>query len=892
VLPTDAQRGSPSTPTTATSTSDVFLALQRSAGNAAVGSWVGPRGTPRDDEDVFEAAVRNEVECATGFDLSAADISHRSQVADRLGVEALTIGHHIHLGSRVADAGTPHGDHVLAHELAHVVQQSSSESADGFTRPGRADRLEHDAEQIADRSRRATGAEPEIGAGDLQQLPTATTGIAQAYDPRYHRRSLVHGLQDTGFSDEDVGRIYAANWERDMSQAHPALAQAALRWKEVKMAAVNGERPLEPRIEAFDASVDYLLKPEVLLYIKSSEAYGGYRYFEHMDNPGAEPELDPQTAEDEAERQRRVDARALLDADAGGIPRYMADSRDYTKAQLVLAAQTHRAMEFGEGSAAGQVRDAWQRREEELKDLVPHNPDVEIRKVGGFAGIGGHDPGTAVIVQETAHQSAELGAAGPGASYDGERVTPAVPPPEPAPGPAPEAEPPDGAPPAPEPVEFERLPLAGPAFNAEVDRRYWAQFPDRNGQRLDPANPDDQPFIAEWLRIRDQVRLERKETNDARASAAAAETARRAEEARQAAAAEVDRKAREAAGSDAGGRPAGDGPDPGAATPTGPAISPETADHLGRASHALQDFWSHSNFVERCLGIKLQEINPGVELPGGSPSDVDTKLQTSTFSSNDSMHSLAHKVRAVADEIESETALVNRVAGRTTADPDPSEVDVGSEAPVHETAEQPLRLDDARSDPTMQEIEEGVVGSAKRGALRGGLIGAGAGMVFGLPGAFAGAVGGALLGGLFGAQEGVKDEARQVIATPRGVSLLRRLAEGLEEETREGQEKGSHTQIAKDQPGHDAHDPMNALRTLRFEVSQECSVRADREVIGAMRKVLDAPPDRVEAELQQILELMDKLIGAPKGHPYLSMVEAHKERATEMVADLMAARTG
>jgi len=47
----------------------------------------------------------------------------------------------------------------------------------------------------------------------------------------------------------------------------------------------------------------------------------------------------------------------------------------------------------------------------------------------------------------------------------------------------------------------------------------------------------------------------------------------------------------------------------------------------------------------------------------------------------DKLHSLAHKIRAIADEIESEMPLVNRVAGRTTVDPTPDQVHVGSEAP-------------------------------------------------------------------------------------------------------------------------------------------------------------------------------------------------------------------
>ena len=54
-----------------------------------------------------------------------------------------------------------------------------------------------------------------------------------------------------------------------------------------------------------------------------------------------------------------------------------------------------------------------------------------------------------------------------------------------------------------------RHPGEGPAFFAEVDRRFWAQTHYKVGGRLDPHNPADRPYVRIWLRIRDQVRAER-----------------------------------------------------------------------------------------------------------------------------------------------------------------------------------------------------------------------------------------------------------------------------------------------------------------------------------------------------------------------------------------------
>ena len=164
-----------------------------------------------------------------------------------------------------------------------------------------------------------------------------------------------------------------------------------------------------------------------------------------MDNPGADPMLDPTKAKDEKDKLRREAARKDLYADAGGIPRYMADGRDYIKAQLVRAAEAQSGTTLGEDTAAGKARDAWAEREKKLAELVPRDPETPVKGIekGGFLGIGSHeeDPSSQAIADETAMQSKELRSR-PGDDYDGERVTPAVTPapdgaaPAPAPAPA------------------------------------------------------------------------------------------------------------------------------------------------------------------------------------------------------------------------------------------------------------------------------------------------------------------------------------------------------------------------------------------------------------------------------------------------------------------------
>jgi outer membrane protein OmpA-like peptidoglycan-associated protein len=78
---------------------------------------------------------------------------HRGQTADRLAREqralAFTVGHHIAF-SRDADApGTPSGDALLAHELAHTRQQSHSSGAATSLAPGTYRNLETEADGVA-----------------------------------------------------------------------------------------------------------------------------------------------------------------------------------------------------------------------------------------------------------------------------------------------------------------------------------------------------------------------------------------------------------------------------------------------------------------------------------------------------------------------------------------------------------------------------------------------------------------------------------------------------------------------------------------------------------------------------------------------------------------------
>ena len=117
-------------------------AVRRSAN--APGAVVGPEGGAVDDQVAgrirrashggvpLGASTRGTMEAAFGADLGAVrlhDSAESASLNQALGARAFTLGSDIHLGARLSTPFSADDTHLLAHELAHVVQ--------GNTRPVR-----------------------------------------------------------------------------------------------------------------------------------------------------------------------------------------------------------------------------------------------------------------------------------------------------------------------------------------------------------------------------------------------------------------------------------------------------------------------------------------------------------------------------------------------------------------------------------------------------------------------------------------------------------------------------------------------------------------------------------------------------------------------------------
>lgn len=157
-------------------------AVQAQIAPASQGNGGSPSGSPVD------ASIRGRVEQATGADLGGVRIhtgADSSEAAASVGARAYAGGQDVHFGAGEYRPGTPGGDHLIAHELVHTIQQAGSAPSRqdklAVSEPG--DHAEVEADRIAsavvDGSPRPGSLVPSsapaaIQRAPLDQEPTAT----------------------------------------------------------------------------------------------------------------------------------------------------------------------------------------------------------------------------------------------------------------------------------------------------------------------------------------------------------------------------------------------------------------------------------------------------------------------------------------------------------------------------------------------------------------------------------------------------------------------------------------------------------------------------------------------------------------------------------------------
>lgn len=134
--------------------------------------------------DPLPAAVRTRAEASLGVDLGGVRVHTGDDAAaraDAVGALAYAQGQDIHFARGHYAPGTPAGDHLLAHELAHTVQQragAAPQHRDAISQPG--DALEREADAAADAI--VAGRRFAVSAGSapdapIQRVPRPTTAL-------------------------------------------------------------------------------------------------------------------------------------------------------------------------------------------------------------------------------------------------------------------------------------------------------------------------------------------------------------------------------------------------------------------------------------------------------------------------------------------------------------------------------------------------------------------------------------------------------------------------------------------------------------------------------------------------------------------------------------------
>lgn len=127
-------------------------AVQRELSSA--GSGDGARGIDAvaagaSGGEPLEPATRKVMESRFGHDFGSVRVhanAWAARTAAEMNARAFTVGSHIVFGSSAYAPNTPRGRHLLAHELAHVVQQAGAPAGNDDLQRGRVgDKFEHEA---------------------------------------------------------------------------------------------------------------------------------------------------------------------------------------------------------------------------------------------------------------------------------------------------------------------------------------------------------------------------------------------------------------------------------------------------------------------------------------------------------------------------------------------------------------------------------------------------------------------------------------------------------------------------------------------------------------------------------------------------------------------------
>ena len=171
--------------------------------------------------------LQRKFESSLGADLSSVRVHTGNSSAtanDAVGAKAYTMGNDIHFGAGNYDPSSADGEHLLAHEVAHTVQQGGGAQRMQFklavSSPG--DAMEHEADRAADAM--VSGAHAAVtSAGGLARKPTVPSPLGGAYtmDP------LGLPKKGTPVGDVDDPKNFPASMSSDSKEFSDMAAAVA-----------------------------------------------------------------------------------------------------------------------------------------------------------------------------------------------------------------------------------------------------------------------------------------------------------------------------------------------------------------------------------------------------------------------------------------------------------------------------------------------------------------------------------------------------------------------------------------------------------------------------------------------------------------------------------------
>ncbi len=347
---------------------------------------------------VLPAQLRDRFESSLGADLSSVRIHSGDASAEAsaaVGARAYTIGNDIHFGAGHYQPDDPFGMHLIAHEVAHTQQQAGG--------PGhRQHKLEVSTPADAAEVEADRAADAMVAGRPISVSAASPSATVSRFSQEHHETATVDALHGT-FSQEEVGAIYASNWERDFSQSVPEIANAVIAWQAVKNNMRETGNP-GSAAGAFQDAASQLVNIDLLKFAKANASLGGYQPWEHLDKPDT--------------KEKVVDADQRWAGQKSGLAGYILDAKAHIKDQMVLAIDAYKQRDNqqtvggGIDNWAGGAKPAGYKTPNTVNNAVPpdwDDPKVESRdpirdrtehlaeQAGGFSDPG-HDAGVWKVV--------------------------------------------------------------------------------------------------------------------------------------------------------------------------------------------------------------------------------------------------------------------------------------------------------------------------------------------------------------------------------------------------------------------------------------------------------------------------------------------------------------